>query len=199
MTTHLTTERLTLRRFTAADEDRLLALHSDPDVMRYLGRPSTRDDIRDDRLPHYLGLYERFPGFGYWAAIETATGEFLGWFLFRPPDGADTTATIELGYRLHTAAWGRGLATEGARALVDEGFAERGVERVVADTMAVNTGSRRVMKKVGLRFVRLHHERWDDPLEGAEHGEVFYALTRDEWSRARPAAGPGPGDATRPR
>lgn len=183
MTTLLTTERLTLRQITVDDEDRLLALHADPAVMRYLGRPSTRDDIRDDRLPYYLGLYERFPGFGYWAAIETATGEFLGWFLFRPPDGADTTATIELGYRLHTAAWGRGFATEGARALVDKGFAELGVERVVADTMAVNTGSRHVMEKVGLRFVRIHHEEWDDPLDGAEHGEVLYELTRAEWGR----------------
>lgn len=199
MTIRLTTERLTLRRFTAADEDRLLALHSDPAVMRYLGRPSTRADIRDDRLPYYLGLYDRFPGFGYWAAIETATGEFLGWFLFRPPDGSDTTATVELGYRLHTAAWDRGVATEGARALVEDGFTTLGVERVVADTMAVNTGSRRVLEKVGLRFVRVHHEEWDDPLDGAGHGEVCYELTRDEWSRARRAASPGPGAATRPR
>ena len=185
MTIHLTTERLTLRQFTTADEDLLVALHSDPAVMRFLGPPATRDEIRDRVLPYYLGLYGT--GFGYWAAIETATGEFLGWFLFRPPQVDPGPGTIELGYRLHTAAWGRGFATEGARALVDEGFTERGVELVVADTMAVNTGSRNVLEKVGLRLVRNHQ------------GEVFYELTRDEWRRARPAAAPGPGGATRPR
>lgn len=168
MTIFLTTGRLTLRQFTAADEDLLVALHSDPAVMRLLGPPATRDEIHDRVLPYYLGLYGT--GFGYWAAIETATGGFLGWFLFRPPQVDAEPGTVELGYRLHTAAWGRGFATEGARALVDRGFAELGVERVVADTMAVNTGSRNVLEKVGLRFVRIHQ------------GEVFYELTRAGWS-----------------
>ena len=185
MTTFLTTERITLRPFTAADEDRLHALHSDPAVMRHLGRPATREQIRDVTLPYYLGLYGS--GFGYWAAIETATGEFLGWFLFRPPQVDPEPGTVELGYRLHTAAWGRGFATEGARALLEKGFTELGVEKVVADTMAVNSGSRHVLEKVGLRFVRTHHGQWDDPLDGAEHGEACYELTRSEWSRARPS------------
>lgn len=182
MTTFLTTERLTLREFTTADEDLLVALHADPAVMRYLGPPASRDEIRERTLPYFLGLYGT--GFGYWPAIETATSEFLGWFLFRPPQVDPEPGTVELGYRLHTAAWGRGFATEGAAALVEKGFAELGVERVVADTMAVNTGSRRVMEKVGLRLVR------------AENGEVFYELIRAEWRRA---AAPGPGGATRPR
>lgn len=181
--TFLTTERLTLRRFTADDEDLLLALHSDPAVMRHLGPPATPEEVRDTTLPYFLGLYAS--GFGYWAAIETATGEFLGWFLFRPPQVDPPAGTIELGYRLHTAAWGRGFATEGARALIEKGFAELGVERVVADTVAVNTGSRHVLQKVGLRFVRTFHGQWDEPLPGAEHGEVEYALTREEWATRR--------------
>lgn len=184
-TIHLTTERLTLRRFNADDEDLLFALHSDPVVMRHLGPPATGESIRDERLPYYLGLYEKSEGFGYWAAIETATGAFLGWFLFRPPVGDPAPGTVELGYRLHTAAWGRGFATEGAQAVVEKGFAELGVERVVADTMAVNTRSRNVMEKVGLRFVRSFHGEWDEPLDGAEHGEVEYALSRAEWAATR--------------
>lgn len=170
--TFLTTERLTLRRFTSDDEDLLFALHSDPAVMRHLGPPATRDEIRDVTLPYYLGLYRT--GLGYWAAIETATGAFLGWFLFRPPRADPVPGTIELGYRLHTTAWGRGFATEGARALVEKGFTELGVERVVADTLAVNTGSRHVLEKVGLRVVRSHD------------GEVDYALTRSGWLRTQP-------------
>jgi RimJ/RimL family protein N-acetyltransferase len=123
---------------------------------------------------------------GYAAAEERATGAFLGWFLFRPPRTDDPPpGEIELGYRLHRAAWGRGFATEGSRALVDRGFAELGVERVMATTMAVNAGSRRVMEKVGLRYVRTFAGEFDAPLPGSEHGEVEYALTRAEWERAR--------------
>lgn len=109
-----------------------------------------------------------------------------------------TPGDVELGYRLHTAAWGRGFATEGALAIVDKGFAELGVQRVVAQTMAVNAGSRRVLEKVGLRCVRIFHERYGEPLEGAEHGEVEYVLTREEWT-ARRARAQAPSATTPPR
>jgi RimJ/RimL family protein N-acetyltransferase len=202
VTTYLETDRLRLRRFTRADLDDVHALHSDPAVLRYLGRPATREHVRDTTLPWFLDLYERFPGFGYLAALEKTTEAFLGWFLFRPPMVENAPpGEIELGYRLHEAAWGRGFATEGSIALVDKGFAGLGVQRVVATTMTVNRGSRRVMEKVGLRYVRTFHPDWPDTLEGSEHGEVEYALTRDEWRRSRTpsAAAPGRAPATPPR
>lgn len=193
----LETERVVLRRFGVEDVDALVALHNDAAVMRYLGAPDeTRETVRDVRLPRFLDLDEQ--GFGYWAAIERATDDFLGWFLFRPPVHEPTPGDVELGYRLHTAAWGRGFATEGALAIVDKGFAELGVQRVVAQTMTVNAGSRRVLEKVGLRCVRTFHERYDEPLEGAEHGEVEYVLTRGEWA-ARRAGAQAPSATTPPR
>src|SRR5690606_30038790 len=96
--------------------------------------------------------------------------------------GADEGA-LELGYRLERAAWGRGYATEGGRALVEDAFTTLGADRVVATTMAVNTASRRVLEKCGLRLVRTFFPAWDDPLDGAEHGDVAYALSRHEWAR----------------
>lgn len=194
----LETARLRLRPVTDDDVDELVALHSDPDVMRYLGPPTeTAEHVRGVLLPAFHALDARTPGFGYAAAEERATGAFLGWFLFRPPRTDDPApGEIELGYRLHRAAWGRGVATEGSRALVDRGFAELGVERVVATTMAVNAGSRRVMEKVGLRYVRTFPAEFDEPLPGSEHGEVEYALTRTEWSGAGSAGGPAPSAAT---
>jgi RimJ/RimL family protein N-acetyltransferase len=66
------------------------------------------------------------------------------------------------------------------------GFADLGVERVFAHTMAVNTASRRVMEKCGLSLVRTARYEGDDVIEGSEHGEVEYALTKPEWE-ARPA------------
>jgi RimJ/RimL family protein N-acetyltransferase len=185
MTIYLETRRLRLRRFTIADLDDVHALHSDPAVMRYLGRPATREHVRDATLPQWLELYDRHPGFGYFAAIEKQTGAFLGWFLFRPPLGENPApGEIELGYRLHQAAWGRGFATEGSNALVEKGFTELGVQRVIATAMTVNRGSRRVLEKVGLQYVRTFQPDWPDPLEGSEHGEVEYLLTREEWNRS---------------
>ena len=84
----------------------------------------------------------------------------------------------ELGYRLRRSAWGKGYATEGSRALIRKGFTELGVRRVVAETMAVNTASRRVMEKAGLTLVRTFHQEWPDRIPGDEHGDVEYALTQ---------------------
>ncbi|MDG4806566.1 GNAT family N-acetyltransferase [Micromonospora sp. WMMD1120] len=175
------TERLRLRRLTMADVDALVELDSDPEVMRFLtgGVATPVAKVRDEQLPRLLAQYERHPGLGRWAALDRENGDFLGWFALDPSaDGAEA----ELGYRLRRAAWGRGLATEGSRALVRYAFDAVGVRRVWAETMAVNERSRRVMSKAGLRYVRTFHLQWDDPIPGAEQGEVEYELRAEEWS-----------------
>ena len=179
---HLTTQRLELRRFTEHDADLLVELDSDPAVMHFIngGRPTPREEIVTDVLPHYLDWHERSDRYGFFAAVERGTGEFLGWFHFRPAKDAPDDEP-ELGYRLRRDAWGKGYAAEGARALVDAGFREHGVRRVVAETMVVHTASRRVMEKAGLRLVRTFHQPWPDRIPGDEHGDVQYALTREEW------------------
>ncbi len=95
----------------------------------------------------------------------------------------DNPERVDLGYRLRRSAWGKGHATEGSRALIRKGFAELGVRRVVAETMAVNAASRRVMEKAGLTYVRTFHKEWPWRIEGDEHGEVEYALTKADWDR----------------
>lgn len=86
MRVFLETERLLLRQFTEADADDLFALYDDPAVMRFLngGKPADRAEIENIDLPAFLGYYERFPGYGFWAAIKKSSGAFLGWFHFRP-------------------------------------------------------------------------------------------------------------------
>lgn len=182
----LETERLVLRAFTEADADHLLALDNDADVMRFIngGRPTSLETIQARTLPRLLHVHPCFGTRGYWAAEEKATGVFLGWFEFRPL--ADhSPAVVELGYRLHKAAWGSGYATEGSRALIRKGFTDFGVKRVTANTMAVNTGSRRVMEKAGLSFVRSFTGDWPETIEGSEHGEVEYELTWTDWKQRR--------------
>ncbi|GGP60471.1 GNAT family N-acetyltransferase [Saccharothrix coeruleofusca] len=167
----LETERLVLREFAESDLDDVVALLGEPAVMRFIedGRPVDRDRVVREVLPKLLGRPT-----GWWAAHEKASGAFVGWFELSPAgDGV-----AELGYRLRPDCWGRGYATEGARALVRKGFQELGVTRVVATTMTVNTGSRRVLEKVGLKHVRTFHEQWPVPIEGSEHGDVEYALDR---------------------
>jgi RimJ/RimL family protein N-acetyltransferase len=183
----LETERLVLRRFAESDLGNLQDLHGDPEVMRFIngGRPAAREAIRDETLPRFLRAYERFEGFGVWAAIEKSTGEFVGWFEFYPREEEGEVEVdpeeVELGYRLRRSAWGKGYATEGSRALIRKGFTELGVRRVVAETMAVNAASRRVMEKAGLKYVRTFHQQWPERIEGDEHGDVEYALTKAEW------------------
>jgi RimJ/RimL family protein N-acetyltransferase len=190
----LETGRLGLRAFTADDVDDLFALDDDPEVVRFIngGRPADREAIRTRTLPRLLHDHPCTGTRGYWAAREKGTGTFLGWFEFRPVE-EDSPAVVELGYRLNRSAWGRGYATEGSRALIDRGFTDLGVERVTANTMAVNTRSRRVMEKSGLIFVRAFHGDWPDAIAGSEHGEVEYALTRADWERARATATTGRG------
>src|ERR671916_3393699 len=175
----LETERLILRRFTADDVDNLVDLDSDPAVV-WDGRSTPREEIERDHILAYLDYYQRYKGYGFWAAIEKDTGAFLGWFHFRPYEDAPLDQP-ELGYRLRRSAWGKGYATEGSRALIRKGFTELGVRRVVAETMAVNAASRRVMEKAGLKYVRTFHQQWPERIEGDEHGDVEYALTKTEW------------------
>ncbi|MEW1751013.1 GNAT family N-acetyltransferase [Streptomyces angustmyceticus] len=188
------TERLLLRRFTPDDAESLVALHGDPDVMHFIatGRPVPRADVLEKTLPEFLGTPDARPeghltGLGVWAAALTATGRFIGWFALLPT-APGRTDEAELGYRLHRTAWGRGYATEGARALIARAFTTPDappLQRVTATTMTVNHASRRVMEKTGLRHIRTFFEEWPDHIEGAEHGDVEYALTREEWTTAR--------------
>jgi RimJ/RimL family protein N-acetyltransferase len=183
MEEYLRTDRLVLRKFSANDVDLLVELDSDPEVMHYItgGVATGRDEIVDDVLPAFLSYYDRFEGFGFWAALDSATGEFVGWFHLRPAPG-DGPDEVELGYRLRRAAWGCGYATEGSRALIAKAFTELGVRRVHAETMAVHTASRAVMERAGLRHARTFHQSWPHPIPGDEFGDVEYELTLEEWN-----------------
>ena len=136
MQVFLETDRLVLRRFTLADADNLVNLDADPEVMRFVtgGIPTSREEIENEVLAAFLGYYQRYEGYGFWAAIEKATVEFLGWFHSRPRQDA-APGEAELGYRLRKSAWGKGYATEGSRARIRKGFTEFDVQRVTAEAM----------------------------------------------------------------
>ena len=186
----LETQRLVLREFTEHDVDLLVELDSDPQVVHHItgGRVTPRAEVEREVLPAFLAYHDRPDGYGFWAAVERTSGDFLGWFHLRPEHDHPPDEP-ELGYRLRRAAWGRGLATEGSQALVDAAFGRLGAARVVASTMAVHVASRRVMEKAGLRFVRSFTQEWPYPIPGDEQGDVEYAITRDQWQQDRDLAG----------
>jgi RimJ/RimL family protein N-acetyltransferase len=184
----LETQRLRLRGFTDTEADArlLFELDSDPEVMRYIGPfglptvEAYRERMQTFWLPYYAGPPPR----GFWAALEKATDEFVGWFFLRPAmdykfaaqAGWTRASDIELGYRLRRSAWGRGLATEAAAALVGLALADPGVTCVVAAALVPNRGSTRVMEKAGLSRVR------EFTIPGFADPMVMYALCRDDSS-----------------
>jgi RimJ/RimL family protein N-acetyltransferase len=179
----LETARLRLRHFVPGDLERLVELDSDPEVTRYtsFGEPTPRERYEREILPRWFAYYEATPSLGYWAAESRDGGEFLGWFHLRP-DRFDA-GEQELGYRFRRAAWGRGYATEGGRALVAHGFGPVGAEKISARTLARNAASRRVMEKCGLAWER--EFVWpEDVLAGRSEEEragVKYSITRGRW------------------
>ena len=153
-----------------------MALELDPDVMRFLNGGRAVDHARDE--PNAPFLTPRGTELHVWTARHIADGAFVGWFCLWP----ESETSAELGYRLRRAEWGQGLASEGAAALVDWGFRSGGYDRIVATTMAVNRASRRVMEKIGMSHARTVLADWPDPIPGSEYGDVWYELTRSEWS-----------------
>ena len=179
------TERMLLRRFTEADAGPLAALYGDPRVMRFITpQPPSLAEVESTILPEYLREYrELADGLGSFAAIEKKTGQMTGRFSLKPAHSYGLAGGTELGFRLYPAFWERGLATEGARALIRSGFERLHLDRVVATTMADNTGSWRVLEKCGLRRVRTFYYEDADLMPGAEHADYAYELTRSDWTR----------------
>jgi RimJ/RimL family protein N-acetyltransferase len=166
----LRSERLYLRRLTAADVPDLVELDADPEVMRFItGAPNSREVYETELLPRMLVWDDR--PFGY--LIAEHAGRFVGWFHLRP--SVADSEILELGYRLRREVWGRGLATEGARALVGHAFEALDQPAVDACAHPDNAASIRVMLKCGMRRVGTFvHPRV--PIE-----VVRYMVERDAW------------------
>lgn len=180
----LVTNRLTMRAFTLDDVDDLVALDRDPLVRRWVddGSPVTVAAATTS-IEYWLEHARHYENAGCWAALDRASGRFIGWFHLFATD-RDRMGERSLGYRLRPSSWGRGLATEGSRALIDHAFALPTVRRVTAETLAVHTASRRVMEKSGMQLVRTFSSSWPVPLPGDGHGDVEYEVVEAHWRTA---------------
>lgn len=167
------TSRLLLRSWREEDLAGLAAMNADPRVMEFFPSPLTREEsvVFLGRLNAHIAAH----GFGFWAVEEQ--GLFAGFIgLARPSFEAHFTPCVEIGWRLQTACWGRGLATEGARAALAYGFGELGLDEIVAYTVPANQRSRRVMEKIGMS--RAERDDFDHPRMAEGHPLRRHVLYR---------------------
>jgi RimJ/RimL family protein N-acetyltransferase len=165
----LATSRLTLRPATLDDLAALHAIFTDARVRRWLfdDRMVTEAAAREIVEASIASFAGR--GFGQWVLQAPGLSEILGCTGLFTADGVE----IEILYAVHPAHWGRGLATEAARAVLDHGFRTLALPRIAARADTPNAESIRLMERLGMRF---EEER---PIDGRP--TVHYALTREEW------------------
>jgi RimJ/RimL family protein N-acetyltransferase len=173
------TDRLRLRRWIESDRMAFAAMNADPRVMKHF--PCVLSQKESDAVAGRIGVHFERHGFGLWAVEIPAVTPFAGFIgLSIPTFDAHFTPCVEIGWRLAAAYWGRGYATEGARAVVAVGFDAIGLEEIVSMTVAANRASRNVMEKIGM--VRDPSDDFDHPVIATDHPlrrHALYRLRRD--------------------
>ena len=147
----LRTERLLLRRWRPEDSEPFARLNADPQVMEYF--PATLTRAQSDELIERIEDSFRSDGFGLWAVEMPGEIELAGFvgLINQKSEQLPFAPAVEVGWRLSRESWGRGIATEAARASVAFGFGELGLEEIVSFTTVANTRSRAVMERLGMR------------------------------------------------
>jgi ribosomal-protein-alanine N-acetyltransferase len=173
--TELQTDRLLLRRWQSADRAPFAALNADPRVNEYLPGALSREQS-DELAARIDANFDQY-GFGLWAVEVCNVSAFIGFIgLTVPRFKAHFTPCVEIGWRLSADQWGRGYATEGARAALDFGFDVVGLREVVSFTVPANLRSRRVMEKIGMK--RDPAGDFDHPSLPAGHSLLRHVLYR---------------------
>jgi RimJ/RimL family protein N-acetyltransferase len=149
LTLTIRTTRLRLRGWRDEDLAPFAAMNADPAVMEFFPRPLDRaeSDAAVARIREHFARH----GFGLWAVEVPGVADFIGFVgLAVPRFEAHFTACVEIGWRLARAHWGRGYATEAARAALDFGFRDLALKEIVSFTVPANLRSRAVMERIGM-------------------------------------------------
>jgi RimJ/RimL family protein N-acetyltransferase len=173
----LATERLGLRRFTPEDRDWLCAFYDDEDVTRFLGGRLTPEGVDALMRERIFDYYDSHPGLGMWVTVERESGAPIGFHLLNTIRGE---TIIQVGFGLDKSAWGKGYATEMARALLRYGFVDLGLPRICAMASLGNLASQRVLTKIGLR--RNGERAFPHPAYAREGPMAWFEGERDNWA-----------------
>ncbi|MEM7102905.1 MAG: GNAT family N-acetyltransferase [Bacteroidota bacterium] len=168
MKTVIETERLILREMIPGDVDDMLRLHSDPEVQKYTGENiiTSRKEIKEKIKLLRKQNYETH-GFGRWVTILKEGMQFVGWAGVKYLPEFDE---IDLGYRFLKEHWGKGIATEASKAILEYAFNDLNLNRIIAIAMLDNKASIRVIEKVGMQFYKYA------PYEPGEEDVAWYYL-----------------------
>jgi RimJ/RimL family protein N-acetyltransferase len=177
----LSTQRLLLRRWRAADHRPFAAMNADPEVMEHF--PATLSPAQSTASVERFEACFETHGYGLWAIELPGEATFIGFTGLAPVDiEVPFAPAVEVGWRLARPFWGRGLASEAARAAVSFGFQAHGLPEIVSFTAKCNQRSRKVMERLGMR--RHPGEDFDHPLLEAQdrlRRHVLYRLDRERW------------------
>ncbi len=181
----LRTPRLLLREWRDEEGDAFAAMFDDPEVMEFLLPAEDRAAV--DAIIARIARHFAEHGFGWWAAEAPGVAPFIGFIgLAHVNFEAHFTPAVEIGWRLARRHWGQGYATEGARAALEAGFTQLGLDEIVSLAVPANTRSRRVMERIDMT-----HDAADDfdhPRLAEGHPwrrHVLYRISRARWQRAR--------------
>jgi RimJ/RimL family protein N-acetyltransferase len=176
------TPRLVLRRWREHDVAPMSIINADPEAMRWIGDGSVRDEQQTRAaIEAWERQWDRH-GFGLFALELRTAGEMIGFAGLTVPEFLpEVMPAVEIGWRLARPFWGRGLATEAARAALRFGFTDRGLEQIISIAQVGNDASERIIGKLGMRLDR----ETVDP--ACDRMVRVYAITKARYL----AAGPG--------
>lgn len=184
-TVFLETERLLLRAWQDEDMDPFAELCADPEVMRYFPEPLTRE--KSEAMVSRCRSKQEKQGFCMAPVEVKLSGEFLGFAGLNRPDYGKPLPfdpCVEIGWRLKRSAWGKGYASEAARAWLRFGFETIGLEEIVAFTIPANIPSQKVMERIGMTRDPVGdflHPALPEDHPVAPH--VLYRLSKEDWQR----------------
>jgi 3-dehydroquinate dehydratase/shikimate dehydrogenase len=178
------TARLTLRPWRKEDLEPFGKLNADPRVMEYF--PAVKSREESDQTAFKMQEEIDRHGWGFWAASLKQTDQFIGFIGIGHVNFTEHfTPAVEIGWRLAFEYWGKGYATEGAKASLKYGFEMLNLQEIVSFTPVQNSRSRRVMEKIGMH----HHSKddFDHPKLPENHPlrrHVLYRLQKEEWKNS---------------
>ena len=152
------TDRLFVREFEEQDLEPFILINQDPDVMKHIGAPRSREEVID-LVKKAEEMYAEKKGFGRWAVLENASGNYVGSFMLR---WSDKISGVELGYSFLKEYWGKGYATELVHAGVEYAFRLDNVNEILAIVEKIHPASEKVLHKSGFTFLRDYMENGID-------------------------------------
>jgi len=172
MATILETNRLILRQQVIEDLDALWALYCNPQITKYIpAAPHSYEEAREE-LEWHMNGHPKYPELGLWATIHKETGKFIGRCGLLPWT-IDGRREVEVAYTIAQEYWGQGLATEAACGILDYGFEQLNLTRLICLIDPENSASQRVAEKIGMAL-----EKKVDGIDGDNYPTLIYSIDR---------------------